>query len=68
MEIPQLCRALNDQYLMAMEEFASVLLKIGKVEPAKNVLSMVKDGYEESIRAAAICYPGMCCVARKPFC
>ena len=61
----EMCRALNDQHLMTMTEFASSLLKNGKGEAANKVLDMVREGYKESLRGAAICYPRVCCVARK---
>lgn len=61
----ELCRALNDQHLMTIEEFAGGLLKMEKTDAARKVLDMVRKGYQESLHGAAICYPRVCCVARK---
>ena len=61
-----LVRAFNDQHLMTMTEFATGLVRAGKAEAAKNVLEMIKKGYGESVDGAAICYPRICCVGRKP--
>ena len=62
----ELYRALTDQHLLTMEEFASGLVRIGKKEAAGEVREMVREGYKESLRGAALCYPRVFCVARKP--
>lgn len=61
----ELCRAFNDQHLMTMEEFAEGLAKAGKQGPSEKVLEVVRNGYHESTKGAAICYPRVCCIAKK---
>ena len=62
----ELIRAFNEQHLLTMEEFALSLTRIGKEKEAARFYKLVRDGYEESIRGAALCIPRVVCVARKP--
>ncbi|KUJ18659.1 uncharacterized protein LY89DRAFT_683569 [Mollisia scopiformis] len=63
---PELSRAFNEQHLLTMEEFASSLIKIGKVEAGLKFHRLIEDGYQESTIGAALCIPRVVCVAKKP--
>ena len=62
----ELVRAFNEQHLLTMEMFAWTLVKAGKKEAAEKFFQLIRDGYEESTKGAALCIPRIVCTARKP--
>lgn len=61
----RLVRAFNEQHLLTMDEFASSLLKMGKMDAAKKWYELIEQGYQESTTGAALCIPRLVCIARK---
>jgi len=61
-----LVRAFNEQHLFTMELFALTLVKAGKKEAAEKFFQIIREGYQESTKGAALCIPRTVCVARKP--
>ncbi|KAI9646005.1 hypothetical protein NHQ30_005443 [Ciborinia camelliae] len=61
----RLARAFNEQHLLTMDEFASSLVRMGKVDAAKKWYELIQQGYLESTAGAALCIPRIVCVARK---
>ncbi|KAF7937227.1 uncharacterized protein EAE98_001541 [Botrytis deweyae] len=62
----RLARAFNEQHLLTMDEFASSLVRMGKVDASKKWYQLIQQGYEESTKGAALCIPRIVCTARKP--
>jgi len=62
----ELIRAFNEQHLLTMEMFAWTLARSGKKEAAEKFFQLVRDGYQESTKGAALCIPRIVCVAQKP--
>jgi SAM-dependent methyltransferase len=63
---PKLVRAFNEQHLLTMNEFASSLMRIGKVDAAQTFYRLIEEGYKESTAGAALCIPRIVCVGQKP--
>ncbi|APA10311.1 hypothetical protein SS1G_07231 [Sclerotinia sclerotiorum 1980 UF-70] len=61
----RLTRAFNEQHLLTMDEFASSLVKMGKVDAANKFYELIQQGYQESTVGAALCIPRIVCVAKK---
>ncbi|PQE22943.1 UMTA methyltransferase family protein [Rutstroemia sp. NJR-2017a BBW] len=53
-------------HLLTMNEFASSLMRIGKVDAAHTFYRLIEDGYKESTAGAALCIPRIVCVGQKP--
>jgi len=62
----ELIRAFNEQHLMTMELFAMKLVRTEMKEAGEEILRLVREGYPESTKGAALCIPRIVCVARKP--
>ena len=61
-----LSRAFGDIYLLAMEEFASKVHGLGKVEEAAKMHKIIAEAQLEVNKGAANRVPFLVCVARKP--
>lgn len=61
----RLVRAFNEQHLLTMDEFASSLVRMGKVDAAKKFYELIQQGYQESTAGAALCIPRIVCISRK---
>lgn len=62
----EMIRAFHEQHLLTMDEFATSLTKMGKIEAAETFYQLIREGYRESTTGAALCIPRIVCVARKP--
>lgn len=62
---PDLARAFNDQHLSTME-FATKLASQGQMEAASRFAHLVQAGYQEGVNGAALCFPRVVVVARRP--
>ncbi|CAL5866787.1 uncharacterized protein PFLUO_LOCUS997 [Penicillium psychrofluorescens] len=63
---PELVRAFNDQHLLTMEEFATKLASKGQTEAATRFTHLVQSAYQECVNGAALCFPRVVVVARRP--
>ena len=61
----ELARAVNEQHLMTMEEFAATLTKAGKREAAMEFHKVIGGAYQESLQGAALCIPRIACIGSK---
>lgn len=63
---PELARAFTEVNLLVVEEFAEGLAKLGKKDVANKYFKLIEEAYEESVAGAALCFPRVVYVARKP--
>ncbi|KAJ5792558.1 uncharacterized protein N7503_008536 [Penicillium pulvis] len=63
---PELIRAFNDQHLLTMEEFATKLASKGQTEAATRFTHLIQSSYQECVNGAALCFPRVVIVARRP--
>ena len=63
---PELAKANGDQWLLAVEEFASTLAKTHQGDGANKILQIIQDASKEVLEGAAIVIPRVVCVGRKP--
>jgi SAM-dependent methyltransferase len=61
----ELAKANGEQHLLTMEEFASRLAEVGKVDEAAKLYQLIRDVYKESRAGAALSMPRVVSVARK---
>lgn len=58
-------RALNDQHMLTMEEFAGVLMDKGERDQARHMQRLIGEAFREATGGAALCIPRLVCTARK---
>lgn len=61
----ELAKANGEQHLLTMEEFASRLAEVGKIDEAAKLYQLIRDVYKESLQGAALSMPRVVSVARK---
>ena len=62
---PDLVRAFDNQHLLTMNEFAGSLMRIGKVDGARKIYKLVRDGYQENVQGVGFCILRVVIVARR---
>ncbi|PYI02384.1 S-adenosyl-L-methionine-dependent methyltransferase [Aspergillus sclerotiicarbonarius CBS 121057] len=65
-EPPEMVRAFNDLHLLTMEEFATRLAGQGQHKAAARFTQLIQAGYQESVNGAAISFPRVVVVAKRP--
>ncbi|KAJ5818010.1 hypothetical protein N7474_003601, partial [Penicillium riverlandense] len=62
----ELVRAFNDQHLLTMQEFAAKLAGKGQLEAAARFTHLIQAGYQECVNGAALSFPRVVVVAKRP--
>lgn len=61
----EMARAFNDQHMLTMDEFATMMTKIGQREMARNIYQLIGDAFHEATKGAMLCIPRVVCTANK---
>lgn len=61
----EMARAFNDQHMLTMEEFATMMAKSGRKEMASNMYQLIGEACCEATKGTTLCIPRIVCTARK---